>query len=129
MRSRIPGVGEFYVCEDMFDVPENPPGVVYVRDELERMRGLPVADIQAIHGLKREWGGWYTEYVPPEQPMLALVPVSYPGGWGDEVRTPKGEGTVVAVWDNDHTASHVTVQLDAGGQVVFAAAEVAPCVV
>jgi hypothetical protein len=115
--------------------------VLYTRDEVERMRGLQPEDIRAIHSLKRKFGGSYegpsdTTWPKREVPITVSLfdiaeapppPSVFPGGWGDDVITPQGAGTVVSVWDNDHDKSHVTVQLDAGGKVTFKAMEVQLC--
>jgi hypothetical protein len=125
LQSRILG-GPVYVVETEADIPEGFTEPVYTRAELELMQGLGPEAIRTIHESKTEWGGRYVES-EPVTPDLFAVPVSFPGGWGDEVRTPKGAGTVVAVWDNEYTASHVTVELDAGGKVTLHASEVSPC--
>lgn len=112
--------------------------VLYSRDEVERMRGLAPDGIRAIHELKQDFGGvyvgpsdtdWPERAAPPTVSLFDLAenPASFPGGWGDEVDTPNGVGVVVNVWDNDHDASHVTVQLDGGAKVVFPAMEVRLC--
>jgi hypothetical protein len=125
LQSRILG-GPVYVVETEADIPEGFTEPVYTRAEMEMMQGLGPEAIRTIHESKTEWGGRYVES-RPMTPDLFATPVSFPGGWGDEVRTPKGAGTVVAVWDNEYTASHVTVELDAGGKGVFKAMEVQLC--
>jgi hypothetical protein len=115
--------------------------VIYSRDEVERMRGLPPDELLAIHELKREVGGlyagpsdtqWPAREVPAQESLFDITErKAFAGGWGDEVMVRIGKawlpGTVVNVWDNEYTASHVTVELDAGGKVTLHASEVSPC--
>lgn len=117
--------------------------VLYSRDEVERMRGLPPDTLRDIHDLKRRLGGTYEgpadtdwpERTVPEQESLFDVTErrSFDGDWGDEVMVEIGgrysPGVVTAVWDNAYERSHVTVELQDGTRHTAHASEVTPCAV